>query len=129
MTAKMEVAEKSIEAQSANQHSGNSCALQKRGQFEKPKNFSNSNTKYPAYIPGTRNKKRTHMVHLVSPADPTHQTTGFGAYFIYIVFILLSLLLSNLYLSIFYLSVCLSIIFNYYYCFWLCLWHAEKFPG
>lgn len=69
--------------------------LCKRGQFEKPKSFSNSNKKYPAYIPGTRNKKRTHMVDLVPLVEPTHQAIGFGAYFTYIIFILLSLLLNN----------------------------------
>ena len=65
----------------------------KHGQSEKPKRLSNGNKKYPAYIPGTRNKMRTHTVDLIPPVKPTYQAISFGGLFIYTVFILLSLLL------------------------------------
>lgn len=51
------------------------------GQSEKPKSLSNSNKKYPAYIPGTRNKKRTHTVALIPPVEPTYHAMSFGGLF------------------------------------------------
>ena len=69
--------------------------FRKHGQSEKPKRLSNGNKKYPAYIPGTRNKTRTHTIDLIPPVEPTYQAISFGGFFIYTVFILLSLLLND----------------------------------
>lgn len=68
--------------------------LRKHGQSEKPSSLSSSNKKYPAYLPGTRNK-RTNTVDLIPPIEPTYQAISLGAYFIYTAFILLSLLVKD----------------------------------